>query len=272
MSYSTATVRGMDLETFWRLVGEIRDRAERADAADDEALTNCVVDVIADRLTADELLAFDAVASDLVNLADTPAMEAAMFLIEGYISDDSFMDFRDGLILLGREPFEAAIADPDSLAEHLQAAPVKGSADGSGARIPIAFESITSCVADAWLRVTGTEDRDGFWDAAQTFEHSSVVPAMLPSGEPSILHDADATRARLPRLAERFAQRFEPRAAAPVLASAEAGPGTEQATLFDYQRGLADGRAAVAGPGLSNKHLVPGWGRPSWETGHDNDS
>jgi hypothetical protein len=248
----------MDLETFWWLVGEIRDLAETRDAADDEALADCVVDVIADRLTADELLAFDAVAGDLAGLADIPAMEAAMFLIEGYISDDSFMDFRDGLILLGRETFEAAITDPDSLAEHLQATPVRGNADGSGGRIPIAFESITSCVADAWVRVTGTKDEDEFWDAARAFEQRSVVPARPPSGEPSILHDADATRARLPRLAERFAHRFEPRAAVPLLAPAEAEPGAERATLFDYQSGLADGRAAAAAPGLSNKHLVPG--------------
>ena len=178
----------MDLETFWRLVGEMRDRAETTDGVDDQVLTNCVVDVIAGRLTASELLAFDAVAGDLAGLADIPAMEAAMFLIEGYISDDSFMDFRDGLILLGRETFEAAIADPDSLAEHLQAAPVKGSADGSGGCIPIAFESITSCVADAWVRVTGTEDEDEFWDAARAFEQCLVVPARPPSGEPSILH------------------------------------------------------------------------------------
>lgn len=248
----------MDLETFWRLVGEIRDRAEATDAADDEALANCMVDVIADRLTAGELLAFDAVAGDLAGLADIPAMEAAMFLIEGYISDDSFMDFRDGLILLGREAFEAAIADPDSLAEHLQAAPVKGSADGPGGRIPIAFESITSCVADAWVRVTGTEDEDEFWDAARALEQCSVGPARPTSGEPSILHDADATRARLPCLAERFAHRFKPRAAAPLLASAEAERGAERATLFDYQSGLADGRAAAAAAGLSNKHIVPG--------------
>lgn len=261
----------MDLETFWRLVGEIRDRAETTDAADDEALATCVVDVIADRLTADEILAFDAVASDLAGLADIPAMEAAMFLIEGYISDDSFMDFRDGLILLGRETFEAAIADPDSLAEHLQAAPAKGNADGSGGRIPIAFESITSCVADAWVRVTGTEDEDEFWDAVRAFEQCSVVPAKSPSGEPSILHDADAIRARLPRLAERFAHRFKPRAAAPLLA-AEAERGAERATLFDYQNGLADGRATAAAPGLSNKHIVPVWGRPYWDMGHDNDS
>jgi hypothetical protein len=75
-------------------------------------------------------------------------------------------------------------------------------------------------------------------------------------GEPSILHDADATRARLPRLAERYAQRFEPRAAAPLLAPVEPASGAERATLFDYQRGLADGRADAAATGLSNKHLV----------------
>jgi hypothetical protein len=68
----------MDLETFWRLVGEISDRAESTDVAD--ALANCVVDVIADRLTADEILAFGAVAGDLAGLADIPATEAAMFL------------------------------------------------------------------------------------------------------------------------------------------------------------------------------------------------
>jgi hypothetical protein len=262
----------MDLETFWRLVGEMRDCAEVTDVADDEALSSCVADVIADRLTADEILAFGAVAGDLAGLADVPAMEAAMFLIEGYISDDSFMDFRDGLILLGREPFEAVIADPDSLVEHLRTALVRGNADGSGDRVPIAFESITSCVADAWLRVTGTEDRDEFWDAAQAFEQRLVSPVRPPSGEPSILHDTDAARARLPRLAERFPQRFEPRTAAPPLAPAGPAPGTERATLFDYQRGLADGRAAAAATGLSNKHFVPGWGRPFWEMGHDNDS
>jgi hypothetical protein len=167
---------------------------------------------------------------------------------------------------------EAAIVDPDSLAEYLQTAPVKGDADGSGSRVPIAFESITSCVADAWLRVTGTEDRDEFWDAAQAFEQRLVSPVRPPSGEPSILHDTDAARARLPRLAERFPQRFEPRTAAPPLAPAGPAPGTERATLFDYQSGLADGRAAAGATGLSNKHFVPGWGRPFWEMGHDNDS
>jgi hypothetical protein len=56
------------------------------------------------------------------------------------------------------------------------------------------------------------------------------------------------------------------------LVSAEAERGAERATLFDYQSGLADGRAAAAASGLSNKHIVRGWGRPFWDMVHDNDS
>jgi hypothetical protein len=40
---------------------------------------------------------------------------AAAYLIEGGC-DDGFMDFRAGLMLQGRTAFEAAVADPDSLA------------------------------------------------------------------------------------------------------------------------------------------------------------
>lgn len=42
---------------------------------------------------------------------------AAAFLLQGGCSDDCFMDFRASLILEGREVFEAALADADSLAD-----------------------------------------------------------------------------------------------------------------------------------------------------------
>ncbi|WP_460705097.1 DUF4240 domain-containing protein [Myceligenerans halotolerans] len=250
----------MDVDTFRRLVAEIRKHGAAPNARDGEALANKVVDTLAERLGPDELLAFEAVAGALADTADSPAMEAAMFLIEGYISDDTFMDLRDGLILLGRETFEAAVADPDSLAEYFE----NEHLDSSTGRMGIAFESITSCVADAWVRVTGAEDRDVFWDAAESFERQAVVPVSPPADEPSILHDADATRARLPRLAERFPHRFKPRAAAPLLAPAEGEP-SERASLSEYQKGLSDGRADATSSRLSNKRLVPDWGRLFWE-------
>lgn len=42
---------------------------------------------------------------------------AAAYIIDGGCSDDGFTDFRYGLISRGREVFEAAVANPDSLAE-----------------------------------------------------------------------------------------------------------------------------------------------------------
>ncbi|RPF20351.1 hypothetical protein [Myceligenerans xiligouense] len=93
------------------------------------------------------------------------------------------------------------------------------------------------------------------------------MPDSRPTDEPSILHDADATRARLPRLAERFPHRFKPRAAAPLLAPAEGEP-SERAILSEYQKGLSDGRSVATSSRLSNKHLVPDWGRLFWEA-HD---
>jgi hypothetical protein len=42
---------------------------------------------------------------------------AAEYIIEGSCSSDGFMDFRYGLISRGRNVFEAAIVDPDSLVD-----------------------------------------------------------------------------------------------------------------------------------------------------------
>ncbi|GAB3453669.1 hypothetical protein GCM10027436_54650 [Actinophytocola sediminis] len=43
---------------------------------------------------------------------------AAAYVIRGYVSDDVFGDFRAGLVGLGREAFERAVADADALTDH----------------------------------------------------------------------------------------------------------------------------------------------------------
>src|SRR5262249_33752044 len=50
----------------------------------------------------------------------------AAFLIGGGCSDDSFMDFRSWLISLGRDVYERAISDPDSLPDVVTAPAVAG--------------------------------------------------------------------------------------------------------------------------------------------------
>lgn len=238
MSVSLPTVYPVDVETVWRVVDEVRVRVEANGARDHEALSECVVDVLAGSLSAPEIVAFCVVATALSHQADTQTMAAAMFLIEGYVSDDTFMDFRDGLIVLGRSTFEAATADPDSLVEH----PL---VDGSNREI--SFESISSCAVEAWSRVTDGADEDDFWaamsDAANDFP--TVGIERVQPDESWDLSDADAIRQQLPRLAERFAHRLKartPTVRLPEVTSLSAR-GTTQLSAF--HQGVARGREAA---------------------------
>lgn len=238
MSVSLATVHPVDVETVWQVIDEVRARAETTGARNHEALSRCVVDVLAGSLSAPEIVAFCAVATDLAHQADTRTMVAAMFLIEGYVSDDTFMDFRDGLILLGRSTFEAVTVDPDLLVEH----PV---VDGSNPEI--SFESIMSCALDAWLSVTGATDEDDFWAAMPDAANDGTAGAIEPvrPDESWDLSDADAIRRRLPRLAERFAHRLRPRTPTARLLQVANPPAHGTTRISAFHQGVARGREAA---------------------------
>ena len=62
------------------------------------------------------LLRVEAAFSDAMRRANDWSLWGAAYVIHGVISDDMFWDVRAGLVALGREVFEAALADPDSLA------------------------------------------------------------------------------------------------------------------------------------------------------------
>lgn len=84
--------------------GDLRDACEvfevQLDALDDGALVGTVRE-------------FDAA----MNRAYDYGLWGAAYLIHGGCSDDTFWDFRTGLIALGKEIYEQALADPDSLAD-----------------------------------------------------------------------------------------------------------------------------------------------------------
>ena len=83
----------------------------------------------------------------------------AAYLINGGCSDDGFRDFRTWLILQGRIVYEAALADPDSLADVL---------DGEG-------DAAIQCYPgpDAWFAATEAEKDDEYdaYERALTFRH-----------------------------------------------------------------------------------------------------
>ena len=68
-------------------------------------------------LDAEEIASFQEHFDSLFGEAYRWDLWGAAYLIGGGCSDDGFMDFRYALIAKGREVFEAALANPDSLAD-----------------------------------------------------------------------------------------------------------------------------------------------------------
>jgi len=190
----------MDRETFWGIVETARERAGAgADdrGAEDDPLPGALTDLLVERLTADEMLAFVDVAGDVANDAYAWPVWGAAYLVEGGCSDDGFMDFRDGLVLAGRAVFERTLADPDSLADHpVVAAMADGGSPWFG------FESLDSLVRDAWSRATG-EDDEAYYAARE--RTSSVRARSEPAGEQWDFDDDEENARRLPRLTALFA-------------------------------------------------------------------
>lgn len=66
------------------------------------------------------IVRFGTILHRLLARAYTFELLAANFIIQSYVSDDVFEDFRAWLIAQGRERFEAALADPETIADFLE--------------------------------------------------------------------------------------------------------------------------------------------------------
>jgi hypothetical protein len=101
----------MDDERFWAFVEAARDAA--GDDVDDRV--GGLEQVLLNH-DADEVLEFQHKYDELLERAHRWDLWGAAFLMNGGCSDDGFRHFRDWLISEGETVYEAALADPDSLA------------------------------------------------------------------------------------------------------------------------------------------------------------
>jgi len=125
---------------------------------------------------------------------------AAAFLIAGGCSDDSFIDFRAGLIAQGRDWYQKVEASPDSLADH-PAAAAPGDPGARGRWESVLFYEVVNYAAPrAFERLTG--DDHAFYDAWAEYdaarEHGPGGEAGM--GEDFDFNDDEQMRRRLPRL------------------------------------------------------------------------
>ncbi|MFH9089201.1 DUF4240 domain-containing protein [Streptomyces sp. NPDC017673] len=178
----------MDTETFWQLI----ETARTAEAPLHEAL----IRLLAARGTED-VLAFHACYNQLDTVVDRWDVWAAAYLIGGGCSDDRFMDFKAGLIALGRSWYERVALCPDALAEH----PDVRRAMASGVEEAVFYEEMGFIGPPVYGRITGSED--GFYPS---FDHylsrlSGLGNEQHDMGEDFDFDDAQEMRRRLPRLA-----------------------------------------------------------------------
>jgi Protein of unknown function (DUF4240) len=100
---------------FWSLIGDTRGEAGASTERQSELLDGRL-----EKLPDSQQKRFDAIRHGLDQRAYTWDVWGAAYVIEDGCSDDCFQDFRMYLISLGRDRYEAALRDPDSLASLIQ--------------------------------------------------------------------------------------------------------------------------------------------------------
>ncbi|MCY0919247.1 DUF4240 domain-containing protein [Streptomyces sp. H27-G5] len=168
----------MDKQTFWKLI-----ETARADAGD-EGVARRASELLA-RYPQGRIAAAQQVVWDLLAESYRAPLWAAAYLINGGCSDDGFDHFRGWLLTQGEAAFTAALADPDSLADH----PEVRAAASAGEELR--DEEALSIAWTAYGLATGRElPADSF-----TISYPTLDPDWSFD-----LDDTAQTAARLPRL------------------------------------------------------------------------
>ncbi|MGV9344649.1 DUF4240 domain-containing protein [Streptomyces spiralis] len=180
----------METDEFWNIIETARSNTREGHAFD-EAL----VDLLTSRSEQD-ILEYEERFDELHDAVGRWDVWAAAYLIGGGCSDDSFTDFRAGLIALGRQWYERAAGAPDSLAEHPTV--IAAAADGDHV---LFYERVNYAAAYAFKRMTG--DEEDFYEAWD--RHCAAQPGperdSVDMGEDFDFDDPEEMRRRLPRLA-----------------------------------------------------------------------
>jgi len=102
----------MSHDDFWNLIETVHEAAPADMDAKCEELTRQLK-----KYTPEDVAEFDRLFREHMVEAYHWDLWGAAYIIGGGCSDDGFMDFRATLISLGRNTFEQALADPETLAE-----------------------------------------------------------------------------------------------------------------------------------------------------------
>jgi hypothetical protein len=203
----------MDLDDFWKIIDDARgaggDWTDVPDRVTD-ALAELPLAEIADFAQLQDELEWATYREDLLT--------ACLLINAGFGSADSFLYFREWLLVQGRPAFEAALADPDSLIDVPGVAEMNPREDDVFADC----EAFLSVARRAWRLATGTAKptitiaANGLvtfdpnyvdWIAEELARRGYKTRRDRPlplTGMPIDFDDPDAVAVALPRLSARF--------------------------------------------------------------------
>ena len=101
----------MDKKHFWSII----DKSSKPEGGQDAQVT--ALRAALEELTPDEIVAFQRCFDECMAQSYHWDLWGAAYIIAGGCSDDAFMDFRSWLISKGEAVYDAALKDPESLAE-----------------------------------------------------------------------------------------------------------------------------------------------------------
>jgi hypothetical protein len=180
MGESASTEAVMPADRFWILIGKTSPYE-----ADPERQIEALRQALSE-LSATEIEAFERAFHEQQRRAYSWDLWGAAYVMNGGASDDGFEYFQRWLISKGRKIFEAALADPDSLATMITTREPEDLYD---------FELFAYVAREVWEEKTGLD--------ADRFPYTGAPPAAQPAGEP-FAEDPDHLAKRYPKLWARF--------------------------------------------------------------------
>jgi hypothetical protein len=193
----------MDEDGFWQLIEQVDDE----DRAGNGRITSALAPRLA-RLPVPQLADFHTLlVQQCDRLLTWELWEAAEIILRSPVSEDSFQDFRPWIVAQGRQTFEAALDDPDLLAEHPKVVRLAGLAPGtlSNADFPHAEELIG--VAEAAFECVLAKLKPEYAALAERPDAFDLRPYGYPdAAPPSKVGEDQRRRKHYPSLVELFSR------------------------------------------------------------------
>ena len=133
----------MNTEIFW----EIIDKSSIISNGSNSLQEKLLIDILAD-YPKEEIIDFEIVLRQLIDEADHYNVVAAEKIIQGWVSDDSYLYFRCWLIAQGKSVFYGSLQNPDLLANIITDA------------TETSFEELLYIATEAFKLKTGKQEED----------------------------------------------------------------------------------------------------------------